>query len=153
MLLLMSLAPAGTDEIQCPSGRNNAAASLLKPFRKCSKVQDSRLELSVTAHVGEPGGRVTVLPETTTFIEALEAMLEQQNQHHRHMDFPSVEAMDMTLEAFHQKPGITYSGVLMTLGELMDLPLADPPSTAKSRDHGQVGRAERGSGVGRSVNV
>lgn len=172
----------------------------------------------------------TVLPETTTFMEALEAMLEQQNQHYRHMDFPSVEAMDMTLEAFHQKPGITYSGVLMTfqtlavtldggltfktmwygngataiavyltvmdddgsgglrcywehsltrmpakyieeahdfmvrviragierptitLGELMDLPLAGP-STAKSRDHGQVGRAERGSGVGRSVNA
>jgi hypothetical protein len=60
----------------------------------------------------------TVLPETTTFMEALESMLEKQNQHYRHMDFPSVEAMDMTLEAFHQKPGITYSGVLMTFQTL-----------------------------------
>ena len=60
----------------------------------------------------------TVLPETTTFMEALEAMLEQQNQHYRHMDFPSTEAMDMTLEAFGQKPGITYSGVLMTFQPL-----------------------------------
>ena len=173
----------------------------------------------------------TVLPETTTFIEALETMLDLQSQHYRHMDFPSVEAINMGLEAFGQHPGITYSGVLLTfqtmavtlddgltfktmwycngatalaayltimdddgsgglrcywehsltrmpakyieeahdfmvrviragierpgitLGELMDLPLADPRSTAKSRDHGQVGRAERGSGVGRSVNV
>jgi hypothetical protein len=163
----------------------------------------------------------TVLPDTTTFMEALETMLEQQNQHYRHMDFPSVEAMDMTLEAFHQKPGITYSGVLMTfqtlavalgdgltfatmwyangatavavyltimdddgtgglrcywehsftrmpekyieeahdfmvrairagierptitLGELMDLPLAEPPSTATRRTHGHVGRPRR----------
>ena len=60
----------------------------------------------------------TVLPETTTFMEALEAMLEKQNQHYRHMDFPSVEAMDMTLEAFHQKPGITYSGLPMTFQTL-----------------------------------
>ena len=60
----------------------------------------------------------TVLPETTTFMEALETMLEKQNQHYRHMDFPSVECMDMALEAFHQKPGITYSGVLMTFQTL-----------------------------------
>jgi hypothetical protein len=60
----------------------------------------------------------TVLPETATFMEALETMLEKQNQHYRHMDFPSVEAMDMTLEAFDQKPGITYSGVLMTFQTL-----------------------------------
>lgn len=60
----------------------------------------------------------TVLPETTTFMEALEAMLEKQNLHYRHMDFPSVEAIDMALEAFNQKPGITYSGVLMTFQPL-----------------------------------
>lgn len=56
----------------------------------------------------------TVLPESTTFMEALEAMLEKQNQHYRHMDFPSVEAIDMAQKAFHQKPGITYSGLLLT---------------------------------------
>jgi len=60
----------------------------------------------------------TVLPESLTFMEALETMLEKQNQHYRHMDFPSAEAMDMTLEAFGQKPGITYSGVLMTFQTL-----------------------------------
>lgn len=56
----------------------------------------------------------TILPESTTFMEALEALLDQQNQNYRHMDFPSVEAMDITQKAFHQRPGITYSGVLMT---------------------------------------
>lgn len=60
----------------------------------------------------------TVLPETTTFMEALESMLEKQNLHYRHMDFPSVEAINMALEAFGQKPGITYSGVLMTFQPL-----------------------------------
>ncbi len=60
----------------------------------------------------------TVLPESTTFMEALEAMLEKQNQHYRHMDFPSVEAINMGLEAFGQHPGITYSGVLMTFQTL-----------------------------------
>lgn len=55
-----------------------------------------------------------VLPETTTFMEALEAMLEKQNQHYRHMDFPSVEAINMAHEIYGHKPGTTHSGVLMT---------------------------------------
>lgn len=59
-----------------------------------------------------------VLPETTTFMEALEALLEKQNQHYRHMDFPSVEALGMPLDAFGHKQGVTYSGVLMTFQTL-----------------------------------
>jgi len=54
------------------------------------------------------------LPETTTFMEALEALLEKQNLHYRHMDFPSVEVMGMAQEAYGTKPGTTHSGVLMT---------------------------------------
>jgi hypothetical protein len=60
----------------------------------------------------------TVFPETTTFMEALEAMLEKQNQHYRHMDFPSVEGINLELEAFGQKPGVTYSGLLVTFQTL-----------------------------------
>ncbi len=60
----------------------------------------------------------SLLPETTTFMEALEALLEKQNQHYRHMDFPSVEALGMPLEAFGHKQGVTYSGVLMTFQTL-----------------------------------
>ena len=54
------------------------------------------------------------LPETTTFMEALEVLLEKQNQHYRHMDFPSVEAINMAHEIYGHKPGTTHSGVLMT---------------------------------------
>jgi hypothetical protein len=60
----------------------------------------------------------SLLPETTTFMEALEALLEKQNQHYRHMDFPSVEALGMPLEAFGHKQGVTYSGALMTFQTL-----------------------------------
>ena len=60
----------------------------------------------------------SLLPETTTFMEALEALLEKQNQHYRHMDFPSVEALLMPLEAFGHKQGVTYSGALMTFQTL-----------------------------------
>lgn len=56
----------------------------------------------------------SVFAESTTFMEALAAMLEQQNRHYRHMDFPSVEAITMLEQAFGHGPGVTFAGVLMT---------------------------------------
>jgi hypothetical protein len=60
----------------------------------------------------------TVLPETMTFMEALETLLDKQNRYYRHMDFPSAEAMTMVEEAFDKKPGNTYSGLLFTFQTL-----------------------------------
>ena len=56
----------------------------------------------------------SVFDESTTFAEALHALLEKQSQHYRHMDFPSVEAVMMPVEAFGHKPGVTHWGLLFT---------------------------------------
>jgi hypothetical protein len=56
----------------------------------------------------------SVFDEDVTFAQALDAMLEQQNLHYRHMDFPSTEVVMMPIEAFGHKPGVTHWGLLFT---------------------------------------
>jgi len=59
----------------------------------------------------------TVMPESLTFLEALELLLEKQNQLFRHADFSSMDMLWIPHRFFADKgsrPGTSYSDTLLT---------------------------------------